>query len=122
MIAAMATGLLIGMVIGGLVAIVRIPSFVVTLAFFLGLQGIALKLIGEGGTVPVHDNMIFALSNDNMPVWLGWTLAVVVVVVYAAFELLRLRRQAANSSRTRCPWSWPVSWPSRSSSSGRPLC
>ena len=94
-IAAMATGLLIGTVIGGLVAIVRIPSFVVTLAFFLGLQGIALKLIGEGGTVPVHDNTINALANQNMPVWLGWTLAVVVVVVYAAFELLRLRRQAA---------------------------
>jgi D-xylose transport system permease protein len=94
-IAAMATGLLIGTVIGGLVAIVRIPSFVVTLAFFLGLQGIALKLIGEGGTVPVHDNVINALANQNMPVWLGWTLAGVCVVAYAVFELFRLRRQAA---------------------------
>jgi D-xylose transport system permease protein len=94
-IAAMATGLLIGAVIGGLVAIVRIPSFVVTLAFFLGLQGIALKLIGEGGTVPVHDNVINALANQNMPVWLGWTLAAVCVVAYAAFELFRLQRQAA---------------------------
>ncbi|HEY0540015.1 MAG TPA: ABC transporter permease [Actinoallomurus sp.] len=94
-IAAMATGLLIGAVIGGLVAIVRIPSFVVTLAFFLGLQGIALKLIGEGGTVPVHDNVINALANQNMPVWLGWTLAVVCVVAFAAFELFRLQRQAA---------------------------
>jgi D-xylose transport system permease protein len=96
-IAAMATGLLIGAVIGGLVAIVRIPSFVVTLAFFLGLQGIALKLIGEGGTVPVHDNVINALANQNMPVWLGWTLAVVCVVAYAAFELFRQQRQAAKS-------------------------
>jgi D-xylose transport system permease protein len=94
-IAAMATGLLIGAVIGGLVAIVRIPSFVVTLAFFLGLQGIALKLIGEGGTVPVHDNVINALANQNMPVWLGWTLAAVCVVAFAAFELIRLQRQAA---------------------------
>jgi D-xylose transport system permease protein len=94
-IAAMATGLLIGAVIGGLVAIVRIPSFVVTLAFFLGLQGIALKLIGEGGTVPVHDNVINALANQNMPVWLGWTLAAVCVVAFAAFELFRLQRQAA---------------------------
>ncbi|MCW2946223.1 MAG: inner-rane translocator [Actinoallomurus sp.] len=94
-LAAMVTGLAIGAVIGALVAIVRIPSFVVTLAFFLGLQGIALKLIGEGGTVPVHDNVINALANENMPVWLGWTLAVVCVVAFAAFQLFRQQRQAA---------------------------
>jgi D-xylose transport system permease protein len=87
--------LIIGAVIGALVAIVRIPSFVVTLAFFLGLQGIALKLIGEGGTVPVHNSVIIALANKNMPVWLGWVLAVVCVVLYAGFQLLRQQRQAA---------------------------
>jgi D-xylose transport system permease protein len=94
-LAAMVTGLVIGGVIGALVAIVRIPSFVVTLAFFLGLQGIALKLIGEGGTVPVHDDVINALANKNMPVWLGWTLAVFCVVAFAAFQLIRQQRQAA---------------------------
>ncbi|WP_329239898.1 ABC transporter permease [Actinoallomurus sp. NBC_01490] len=94
-LAALVTGLIIGAVIGALVAVVRIPSFVVTLAFFLGLQGIALKLIGEGGTVPVHNNVIIALANKNMPVWLGWTLAVVCVVLYAGFQLLRQQRQAA---------------------------
>jgi D-xylose transport system permease protein len=94
-LAALVTGLVIGAVIGALVAIVRIPSFVVTLAFFLGLQGIALKLIGEGGTVPVHNSVIIALANKNMPVWLGWVLAVVCVVLYAGFQLLRQQRQAA---------------------------
>jgi D-xylose transport system permease protein len=94
-LAAMVTGLIIGAVIGALVAVVRIPSFVVTLAFFLGLQGIALKLIGEGGTVPVHDSVILALANKNMPVWLGWTLAIVCVVLFGAFQLIRQQRQAA---------------------------
>src|SRR3954462_11792266 len=73
-LAAAVTGLLIGLLIGALVAIVRIPSFVVTLALFLGLQGIALKLIGEGGTVPIHNDVIYALANKYMSVWLGWTL------------------------------------------------
>ena len=45
-------GARIGFCIGILVARLGIPSFVVTLAAFLGLQGVLLKLIGEGGTIP----------------------------------------------------------------------
>jgi D-xylose transport system permease protein len=100
-LAAAATGVVIGAVIGALVAIVRIPSFVVTLALFLGLQGIALRLIGEGGTVPVHDKVIYALANKFMPVWLGWTLAVVLAVGYAAIQLLRWQRQSARGLSRR---------------------
>jgi D-xylose transport system permease protein len=94
-LAAAVTGLVIGAAIGALVAIVRIPSFVVTLALFLGLQGIALKLIGEGGTVAVHDKVVYALANKYMPVWLGWTVAIVCVLLFAAIKLLRWQRQNA---------------------------
>ncbi|HEX2315459.1 MAG TPA: ABC transporter permease [Thermomonospora sp.] len=92
-LAALATGMVIGTAIGVLVAIVRIPSFVVTLALFLGLQGITLRLIGEGGTVPVRDDVIVALANDNMPIWLGWATAVACSAGFAASQLLRWRRQ-----------------------------
>ncbi|WP_235036595.1 sugar ABC transporter permease [Actinomadura sp. K4S16] len=92
-ISSVAIGIVIGTTIGWLVAFLRIPSFVVTLAFFLGLQGITLRLIGEGGTVPVRDDFVVALSNKNMPIWLGWTLAVACVVGYTATLLLRWRRQ-----------------------------
>ena len=51
MIVCLLTGTVIGTVIGALVAYLGIPSFVVTLALFLGLQGVLLKLIGEGGTI-----------------------------------------------------------------------
>jgi D-xylose transport system permease protein len=100
-LAAAVTGLIIGLVIGALVAIVRIPSFVVTLALFLGLQGIALKLIGEGGTVPIHNDVIYALANKYMPVWLGWTLAVAVALIYAGIQLLRWQRQNAKGLSRR---------------------
>ncbi|MFC5751726.1 sugar ABC transporter permease [Actinomadura rugatobispora] len=92
-LSAVATGIIIGTAIGWLVAVVRIPSFVVTLALFLGLQGITLRLIGEGGTVPVRDDVIVALANKNMPVWLGWTLAVTCAAVYGALQLWRWKRQ-----------------------------
>ncbi|CNG38117.1 inner-membrane translocator [Mycobacterium tuberculosis] len=92
-LSAVATGIIIGTVIGWLVSVLRIPSFVVTLAFFLGLQGITLRLIGEGGTVPVRDNVIVAIATKNMPIWLGWTLAVACSVGYTATLVLRWRRQ-----------------------------
>ncbi|TDB99028.1 ABC transporter permease [Actinomadura sp. 7K534] len=94
-ISAIAAGIIIGTAIGWLVAVLRIPSFVVSLAFFLGLQGFTLWLIGEGGTVPVRDEVIVALATRNMPIWLGWTLAVACAVGYAATQLLRWQRQHA---------------------------
>src|SRR4051812_32616109 len=52
-IACLFTGAVIGMAIGALVAYLGIPSFVVTLATFLGLQGVLLALTGEGATIPI---------------------------------------------------------------------
>jgi D-xylose transport system permease protein len=92
-LASLVTGLVIGTVIGLLVARVGIPSFVVTLAFFLGLQGVILRLIGEGGTIAVRDKVIVAIANGNVPVVLGWTLSVIAAVVYAALTISRWARK-----------------------------
>lgn len=88
-LAGLATGVLIGTCIGLLVSRLGIPSFVVTLAAFLGLQGVLLKLIGEGGTISVRDETLLSLNNDNLPVWAGWVLFVVVVAGYAAVSVGR---------------------------------
>ena len=94
-LAAVVTGVVIGLFTGSLVGLIGIPSFVVTLALFLGWQGVTLRLIGEGGTVPVRDPVISAISEKNMPVTLGWVLAIVVAALYAALELNRYRTQRA---------------------------
>jgi D-xylose transport system permease protein len=91
-LACLATGAVVGACVGLLVARLGIPSFVVTLAAFLGLQGVLLKLIGEGGTIPIRDSKLLAINNNTMPVWLGWVLFAVLVGAYAA---LSLRRAAA---------------------------
>jgi D-xylose transport system permease protein len=88
-------GALIGLAIGLLRAKLGIPSFVVTLAFFLGLQGVTLKLIGEGGSVRVGDPVIRGITIDNLPVTVGWTCALLVVVGYAGMELYRHRSKVA---------------------------
>ena len=46
LVACLGTGALIGLFIGSLVARLGIPSFVVTLAMFLALQGLMLLIIG----------------------------------------------------------------------------
>jgi len=88
-------GAVMGVVIGLLVAKLGIPSFVVTLAFFLGLQGVTLKLIGAGGSVRVNDPVLRGITIENVPVTVGWLVAVLVAVLYAALTLNRHRVQVA---------------------------
>jgi D-xylose transport system permease protein len=95
-LAGLLVGAVIGLLIGLLVANLGIPSFVVTLAFFLGLQGVILFAIGQGGSVGVEDPVLRGLTISNVPVALGWVAAVVLVVAYAAGSFLRYRTQVAN--------------------------
>jgi len=89
--AALLTGLVIGLLIGLLRTKVRIPSFVVTLAFFLAFQGVALYIVDNGpgahGDVRITDPVVLAFENNQMPLWAGWMLAVVLIVLYAWVKL-----------------------------------
>jgi D-xylose transport system permease protein len=88
-LACLVTGAVIGTALGSLVSYLGIPSFVVTLAAFLGLQGVLLRLVGEGGTIPVRDEVLVAINNKNMPLWVGWVLFLAIVGGYAALSLRR---------------------------------
>ena len=74
LLAAFGTGIIIGWVIGFLVAKIGVPSFVVTLAFFLGFQGMQLVLLGEGGVYRIEQQQILSIMNNNIPVWGGWAM------------------------------------------------
>jgi len=92
-LAALVIGAVIGLFTGVLVSVVRIPSFVVTLALFLAWQGVTLRIIGQGGTVPIRDKVIVGFTNSSMSVTWGWILAGAVIVLYAALQLNRWRVQ-----------------------------
>ncbi len=110
LLAALLTGVVIGFVIGLLVARLGIPSFVVTLAMFLALQGAMLLIIGEGGTIPIRDDAILVIMNGNMPVVLGWVLAVVVIGGFAIINLLSInrRRKAGLTAESMSVWAAKV--------------
>lgn len=88
------TGAVIGLTIGLLVARVGVPSFVVTLAYFLGLQGVMLAVIGEGGTIPVRDQTILRIMNSNLAPALGWVLVAALAIGYAWVTLGAARKRA----------------------------
>lgn len=90
-LAGIASGAVIGLAIGVLCAKLGIPSFVVTLGFFLGLQGVTLKLIGEGGSVRVDNPVIRGITIDNMSVTAGWVCALLIVAGFAGLESYRHR-------------------------------
>lgn len=91
------TGTLIGSFHGFFFTRFRIPSFVVTLAGLLTWFGAQLHVLGEKGTINLNDPTMLQLANQFYPASVGWTLAVIVVVLLGAdlFIITRRRRAAA---------------------------
>jgi D-xylose transport system permease protein len=98
--AALITGVIIGVAIGVLRAKVKIPSFVVTLAFFLAFQGIALYIANNGkgqkGNITITSNFVNGFIGNQMPIWLGWLMAILLIVLYA---YVKLRAQLGRRSQ-----------------------
>jgi len=91
-----AAGALIGAINGFFVAVVRVPSFIVTLAAFIGYQGLLSKILEPQTSLGIHDNAILNVAIYYLPDWLGVGLPVLGLVVYAASVLLnRVQRQRA---------------------------
>lgn len=91
--AGFAVGIATGALIGFLVARVGIPSFVVTLGLFLGYQGLALLIIGAGGLYPINAPEVIALQNGRLPVWGGWAMLAVMLLISAATSFWDRRRR-----------------------------
>jgi D-xylose transport system permease protein len=92
---ALVTGTVTGLILGLLVAKVGIPSFVVTLAAFLSFQGVLLLVVKEGQIIPIRDDLILAIGNRNLPVWLGWVFYALSVLAYAGVQIYRVWRRGA---------------------------
>jgi D-xylose transport system permease protein len=101
------TGTVIGLFIGVLVARLGIPSFVVTLAMFLALQGVMLLIISEGGTIRLRSDFLIGIMNQNMPLWAGWLLWAIVILGYALVSWLGIagRRKAGLKSTATSVWA-----------------
>ncbi|MGC1285807.1 MAG: hypothetical protein WA895_23090, partial [Streptosporangiaceae bacterium] len=93
--AAIVVGIAVCAAIAGIEGLIivwlRIPSFVVTLAGLLGLNGVLLWLfdetgsVGNGGVIQNHNGFINALVSENMSPTAGWIVLIAAVVVTGAY-------------------------------------
>jgi D-xylose transport system permease protein len=81
--AALACGAAIGALQGSFVALIGVPSFVVTLAGLLAWQGVILKALGTEGVIGIQDKQINDVSNYVLTKNWGWAVAIVFTLGYA---------------------------------------
>jgi D-xylose transport system permease protein len=84
---AIGAGAAIGALQGAIVAIVGVPSFVVTLAGLLIWQGVILKDLGTEGVIGIQDKQINDVANYVLTKNWGWTIAIVFTAGLAAASL-----------------------------------
>lgn len=90
----LAVGAAIGLGNGIFVAILRVPSFVVTLAGLLVYQGVVIHILFPQTSLNVSDPNINNLATEYLPDILGIGLPTIAVLIYAAGTLYaRLQRQ-----------------------------
>lgn len=93
-IAALVIGLVVGLVHGLIFTRLGAPAFVVTLGGLIGWQGLQLYILGDTGTINLPNGPITALTSTFLPAAIAWPLATLVVVIYAAAQILLNKRRA----------------------------
>lgn len=81
--------IVIGLVHGYFVAVLRVPSLIVTLATFFILRGLVQGPIAGGtGLIRVADPAILAVANRFLSPGVGWALAVAATAAYAVVMIV----------------------------------
>jgi D-xylose transport system permease protein len=95
------TTTVIGLVLGTLITRLRLPSFIVTLAAFLGLEGVMLWMfdrfsVAVGGVIEISNREFTDLVAGNITPVASWLTMAVLVVAFGAYSVIRdTRRRAA---------------------------
>ncbi|MDQ2714397.1 MAG: inner-membrane translocator [Chloroflexota bacterium] len=100
---ALLLGALVGFVNGVLIAYLRIPSFIVTLAASIGYAGLLLHLLSDQTTLIIHDNFIVSLANNYLPDYLGVGLPVMVLIIYLGALIFNFIRRRNAGLKTISP-------------------
>jgi D-xylose transport system permease protein len=88
----------IGLIQGLLITLLGLPSFVVTLAGLLGLEGLLIVLVpitghGAGGSIGNPSNIIYDLTAGSLDPIAGWVVMIVLVALAAVVMITRDRRR-----------------------------
>lgn len=101
---ALATGAVVGLINGILVAIIRIPSFIVTLAGSIAYSGLLLFLMFGQSTLIIRNSFILSIAGSPLsflPDLLGIGLPALAVILYALGLMYGYTRRRRLGLRTQ---------------------
>ncbi len=81
------------MFLGTIITRLGLPVFVVTLAGLLGFQGVMLSILGNGGTLPINNNIINDFANGLLTPTAGWIVMAGIVGLYGLTTWFRDARR-----------------------------
>ena len=97
---AVVTGIVIGAFHGSFVALIGVPSFVVTLAALIAYQGVIIRDLPQG-VIVIQDNLVNDVANYYFSTLAGWIIVLVLAAGYATARLTAIlgRRRAGIVNR-----------------------
>ena len=97
-----------GCINGLLIAIIRIPSFIVTLAASIAYAGLIEQLLNNQASLPLIDPAILAVASNYLPDVLGIGIPTVVLIVYVIVTIFDyIQRGRAGLRRSSL---WQLIW------------
>ncbi len=97
-LAAVAVTTAIGVLHALIITQLGVPSFITTLAGFLVWSGVVLWLttrFSTAGTIRIQDQRLVDIANNFLDDWIGWTIAIVSIVLYTLIQLSTMRARRA---------------------------
>ncbi len=85
--AALLTGLIFGLINGGLIAFLKLPPFIVTLGALTAVRGVA-RLIGDDKTV-FNPELPFAFIGNDSILGVPWLVVIAAAVIIGSWFILR---------------------------------
>jgi D-xylose transport system permease protein len=94
----------IGLFNGIIITAIGLPSFIVTLAGLLAWNGVMLIILGNGGTIPINDQMFINLANGLLDPIASWIVLAVLLVLICGDMLLTQRRRKHSTEPASVVW------------------
>ena len=82
----------IGFFNGIIITGIGLPAFIVTLAGLLAWNGVMLIILGNGGTLPINNDVINNLANGLLSPTVGWIVGAVLVLIIVG-DMVRSQRR-----------------------------